>query len=124
MNQALSQMELGKRIQALKESVLSARAAQKNYREEEATLMEQLAQAEGEVLGKAPGWEGVELSGLIPEGENPHAPGGQPQGAPLTDPDDPNSTPDQLAAAQEQAGDEAEPSFLGQAGESPRKRSR
>lgn len=124
MNQALSQMELGARIKALKESVLSTRAAQENYRQEEANLMDQLAQAEGEVLGKAPGWEGVELSGLIPEGENPHAPGMQPQGAPLLDPDDPDSTPDQLAQSQAQAGEEPEPSFLGQAGEPATKRRR
>jgi hypothetical protein len=80
MNRLISQMPLAERIPALTESVRSTRAMKENYQREEASLMEQLAQAEGEVLGKAPGWEGVALSGLIPAGENPYATESQGEG--------------------------------------------
>jgi hypothetical protein len=73
MQMAMSQLPLDQRIPALKQSVESARAMKDNYAREEANLMDELARAEAEVIGKGPGSEGVALSGLIPEGENPYA---------------------------------------------------
>jgi hypothetical protein len=73
MIQSINQLELGLRVKTLKEAVEACRARQEQVKQEEAEYMDQLAQAEAEVTGKAPGSEGVELSGLIPEGENPYA---------------------------------------------------
>jgi len=73
MQQSTSQLPLATRIPALVESIKATKAMKEQYTREEATLMDELAQAEAEVTGKAPGSEGVELSGLIPEGENPYA---------------------------------------------------
>jgi hypothetical protein len=76
MIQALEQLELGKRIGALTAAVLAARARQEQDKQEEATYLDLLAKAEAEVTGKAPGAEGVALSGLIES--NPYAPGAPP----------------------------------------------
>ena len=74
MNQLVSQLPLGVRVQALKESVLSTRAMKEQSTREEAALLDELAQAEAQVAGHAYGWEEATLSGLIPEGENPYIP--------------------------------------------------
>jgi hypothetical protein len=72
MIQTIDQLELGLRVKSLKEAVLVCRSRQEQIKAEEAEYMDHLAQAEAQVLGKGPGTEGVELSGLIPEGENPY----------------------------------------------------
>jgi hypothetical protein len=72
MIQALDQLPLGKRIVALAAAVQASRARQEQDKQEEATYLDLLAKAEAEVTGKAPGSEGVELSGLIES--NPYAP--------------------------------------------------
>src|SRR5262245_66394681 len=106
MNQLISQLPLGVRIPALRDSILSTRAMKEQCVTEEAALMDQLAQAEAEVVGHAYGWEGVELSGLIPEGENPHITA-------------PPAAPPASSRAAHPAPEEAtaEPSFLTAAGE-------
>jgi hypothetical protein len=76
MIQSLEQLPLGVRVQTLKAAVLAARARQEQDKQEEATYLDLLAKAESEVTGKAPGSEGVELSGLIES--NPYDPGAAP----------------------------------------------
>jgi hypothetical protein len=71
MIQTMQQLELGLRVKTLKEAVEACRARQEQVKQEEAEYMDQLAQAEAEVLGHAPGSEGVQLSGLIDD--NPYA---------------------------------------------------
>lgn len=76
MIQGIQQLELGLRIKTLAEGVMACRARQEQDKLDEAEYMDQLAQAEAQVLGKAPGSEGVELSGLITD--NPYAAGTPP----------------------------------------------
>jgi hypothetical protein len=76
MIQSLEQLPLGKRVETLKAAVLAARARQEQDKQEEATYLDLLAKAESEVTGKAPGSEGVVLSGLIES--NPYDPGAAP----------------------------------------------
>lgn len=76
MIQALEQLPLGKRIVALAAAVEASRARQAQDQQEEAGYLDLLAKAEAEVTGKAPGSEGIALSGLIEN--NPYAPGAPP----------------------------------------------
>jgi hypothetical protein len=76
MIQSLEQLPLGVRVQTLKAAVLATRARQEQDKQEEATYLDLLAKAESEVTGKAPGSEGVVLSGLIES--NPYDPGAPP----------------------------------------------
>ena len=73
MIRSIEQLPLDQRIPLLRDSVLAARARKEQDATDEAAYMDQLAQAEAAVAGKAPGSEGVALSGLIPEGENQYA---------------------------------------------------
>lgn len=72
MPQDITQIPLAERIPALATAVRTLRAQVENAERELAHVTDQLASAEAEVLGKAPGSEGVALSGLIED--NPHAP--------------------------------------------------
>ena len=96
MIQSIDQLELGLRIKTLKEAVLACRARGEQVKQEEADYLDHLARAEAEVTGKAPGSEGVELSGLIAEGENPHAqatPASTPEGGEPAQSADPADAP-------------------------------
>jgi hypothetical protein len=73
MIQSIQQLELGVRVKTLAEAVLACRQKLDQDKKEESEFLDLLAQAEAQVLGKAPGSEGVELSGLISQGENPYA---------------------------------------------------
>jgi hypothetical protein len=73
MIQSIEQLELGVRVKTLSEAVLACRARVEQDQKEADEFLDLLAQAEAQVIGKAPGSEGVELSGLIAEGENPYA---------------------------------------------------
>lgn len=75
MQRLISQLPLPQRIAALAEAARNVRAMREQNEQAEAELMEELALAEAQVLTKAEGSEGAELSGLIEEGANPHAPG-------------------------------------------------
>jgi hypothetical protein len=79
MIRAIEQLELGLRVKTLKEAVEASRARKQQCEQEEAGYLDMLARAEAEVTGKAPGHEGVELSGLIRE--NPYAAGTPPAAA-------------------------------------------
>jgi len=68
MIQAIQQYPLPVRIPALKEAVLRCRAVKEGAARDEAEWMDLLAQAEASAGGTD-----VPLSGLIPEGQNPHA---------------------------------------------------
>ena len=70
MIQAIEQMHLATRLPALKEMVLSARAQKEAAAKCEAEYLDMLAKAEAQVLGGE--GEGVELTGLIADGENPY----------------------------------------------------
>ena len=70
MIQSIEQLPLGLRLQTLKESVLACRARKEQDEAQEAEYLDMLAKAEAEVTGKAPGYEGVELTGLITD--NPY----------------------------------------------------
>jgi|SRR5215467_14877014 len=72
MDQLLSQLPLATRIPTLAKAVTDCRSRMTQLREEEAVYSDLLAQAEAQVVGKAPGYEGVELSGLVPQ--NPYIP--------------------------------------------------
>lgn len=80
MVQSIDQLPLAQRIPVLADSVRAARARKEQDEQEEARWMDLLAKAEAEVTGKAPGSEGVPLSGLIAEGENPYNPDAAPAG--------------------------------------------
>lgn len=67
MHQLLSQMPLPIRIPTLAQAVQSLLASKEATERELAAIMELLAQAEAEAVGV-----GIPLSGLIPEGHNPH----------------------------------------------------
>jgi hypothetical protein len=103
MNQLVSQLPLNTRIPALRDSILSTRVMKEQCQREEAELMAELAQAEAEA---ASGDEGIPLSGLIPEGENPYAS----HSASGSAPDAPQDAP--------------EPSFLEETAEAPAPRGR
>jgi len=79
MQQQTSQLPLTLRIPALADAVRSTRAMKEQYEQEEAHLMDELAQAEAQVLGGEGKAEGAQLSGLIKQGDNPYA------GAPASD---------------------------------------
>ena len=87
MIQSIEQLELGVRVKTLKEAVEACRNRKEQDQREEDEFMDMLAQAEAQVLGKAPGSDGVELSGLIPEGENPYAAKAEPEPAPEPEPE-------------------------------------
>ena len=72
MIQAIEQMHLATRLPALKEMVLSARAQKEAAAKAEAEYLDMLAKAEAQVLGGEGKDEGVELTGLIADGENPY----------------------------------------------------
>jgi hypothetical protein len=93
MIQSIEQLELGVRVRTLKEAVEACRNRKEQDQREEDEFMDMLAQAEAQVLGKAPGSEGVELSGLIAEGENPYTAKAEPE---------PEPTPDEQHAVEEQ----------------------
>lgn len=76
MIQSLDQLPLGQRVRALTDAVKASRARQEQDKQEEAEYLDLLAKAEAEVTGKAPGSEGVELSGLIES--NPYDPNAAP----------------------------------------------
>jgi|SRR5262245_8713183 len=78
MQRLVSQFPLPQRVTALADMVRSTRAMRETNEQAEAELMDELAQAEALVLTKAEGAEGATLSGLIPAGENPYAPGALP----------------------------------------------
>ena len=80
MAQSIDQLPLPLRIPTLKDCIMATRARIESDTREEARWMDLLAQAEAEVLGKAPGHEGAQLSGLIEEGSNPYLPGTPPAG--------------------------------------------
>jgi hypothetical protein len=63
---------LADRVRMHAEAVTTGRAKLKQVEKEIEMAMDALASAEAEVLNHGPGWEGVELSGLIEEGKNPH----------------------------------------------------
>jgi len=67
MIQTTAQYPPAIRIPALKAAVLQCRAVKEGAAKDEAAWMDQLAQAEAEATDT-----GVPLSGLIPEGQNPH----------------------------------------------------
>jgi hypothetical protein len=74
MIQSLHQVELGVRCRILAEAVVACRVKKEQCATEEAEYLDLLAQAEAQVLGGTEGAEGpIELSGLIPPGENPYA---------------------------------------------------
>lgn len=73
MIQSIGQYALPIRIPALRDAVLRCRAAKEGAAADEAAWMDLLAQAEVEAGGT-----GLPLSGLIPEGQNPYAPGTPP----------------------------------------------
>src|SRR5262245_52974377 len=75
MQRLVSQLPLPQRITTLAEMARNARAAREQNEQAEAELMEELALAEAQVLTRAEGSEGAQLSGLIEPGANPHAPG-------------------------------------------------
>ena len=66
---------LQQRIDAFADAVRVCQAKALQIEKDIQWNLDQLAQAEAEVLGKAHGWQGVTLSGLIPEGENAFAQG-------------------------------------------------
>jgi hypothetical protein len=72
MQQDIQQLELGLRVKALADAVVSTRASKDALVRQEAEYLDLLARAEAEVLGKGPGSAGVELSGLVTD--NPYAP--------------------------------------------------
>ena len=73
MIQSLHQVELGVRVRILGEAVLACRVRKEQCAKEEAEYLDLLAQAEAQVHGGVEGAEGpIELSGLIPPGENPY----------------------------------------------------
>lgn len=74
MIQSIEQLELGVRVKTLAEAVLACRARKEQDQQEEDEFMDFLAQAEAQVIGKAAGSEGIALSGLIADGENPYVP--------------------------------------------------
>jgi len=74
MIQSLHQVEIGVRCRILAEAVVACRTKKEQCAKEEAEYLDLLAQAEAQVLGGTEGAEGkIELSGLIPPGENPYA---------------------------------------------------
>jgi hypothetical protein len=60
------------RVNMARDAVLIARNKSEQIEKDLTKALDDLAMAEAEVLGKAPGWEDAQLSGLIGEGENPH----------------------------------------------------
>jgi len=94
MQQTIDQLPLGQRVRALAEAVTNTRASLEGLRVQEASYLDHLARAEAEVTGKAPGWEGVELSGLIED--NPYI-----SSAPTTE-----AEGDLVSATGESSGDE------------------
>jgi hypothetical protein len=60
------------RVNMARDAVLIARGKQEAIAKDLDKALDDLAIAEAEVLGKAPGWEDAQLSGLIADGENPH----------------------------------------------------
>lgn len=75
MIQSLQQLDVGVRVKVLADAVLACRARVTQAKQEEDEFLDQLAQAEAQVLGGKTDNEGekVELSGLIAPGENPYA---------------------------------------------------
>jgi len=65
-------LTLANRVEMAADSLRNIRRSQEALAQDEERALDQLALAESEVLGKGPGWEEVELSGLIPEGKNPY----------------------------------------------------
>jgi len=78
MEQLLSQLPLSARIPTLAKAVADCRSRKQQVADEEAVYLDLLAQAEAAVAGKAPGWEGVALSGLIAPDSNPYDPSSLP----------------------------------------------
>jgi len=99
MDQLLSQLPLSARIPTLAKAVIDCRSRMTQLREEEAVYTDLLAQAEAAVAGKAPGYEGVELSGLI--SQNPYIPGTPPASDEQGDPQNPKAAGDHPHAGSE-----------------------
>jgi hypothetical protein len=64
--------------------VIARRIAQE--KKDQDWAMDQLMQAEAEVLGKAHGWEDATLSGVVPAGKNRYAPPPPPEPPPAPPP--------------------------------------
>lgn len=65
-----SPLTLQQRIDSSADQTVVAKAKADQAMKDMFTSYDQLMAAEAEVLGKAHGWEGVVLSGLVPEGGN------------------------------------------------------
>jgi hypothetical protein len=67
-------MSLQQRIDSYADMVKVVHRRMEQEKKDRDWAMDQLMQAEAEVLGKAHGWEDATLSGVIPEGKNRYAP--------------------------------------------------